>query len=227
MSSRRGCKELLSRGQIRVNGDKIASLGINIDPENDIIEVDGKRVQPSNKKVYILLNKPSGYVSTTSDERGRKTILDLPPATNERLYPIGRLDMDTEGLLIITNDGELTYLLTHPKHNVDKVYLAWLDGRPTDKDIDKLSKGIMLEDGMTAPALVKREGNCLSITIHEGKKRQVRRMCEAIGYKVLRLRRVKIGFLELGKIPVGKFRYLSPEEVESLKKFAEYGLMEG
>ncbi len=150
--------------------------------------------------------------------------MELLPSTNERLYPVGRLDMDTEGLLIITNDGELTYLLTHPKHNVDKVYLAWLDGRPTGEDIDKLSKGVMLEDGITAPALVKREGNCLRITTHEGRKRQVRRMCEAIGYKVLRLRRVKIGFLELDKIPVGKFRYLLPEEVESLKKLAECGL---
>lgn len=219
---------MLSLGQIRVNGDKIASLGVIIDPENDIVEVNGIKVQPKGEKTYFLLNKPAGYVSTTSDERGRKTILDLLPSTNERLYPVGRLDIDTEGLIIITNDGELTYLLTHPKHNINKVYLAWLDGRPTINDIDKLSKGVMLEDGMTAPALVEREnyskGDCLRITIHEGRKRQVRRMCEAIGYKVLKLRRVKIGFLELGKIPLGKFRRLLPEEVEALKKLAEYGL---
>ena len=219
---------MLSLGQIRVNGDKIASLGVIIDPENDIVEVNGIKVQPKGEKTYFLLNKTAGYVSTTSDERGRKTILDLLPSTNERLYPVGRLDIDTEGLIIITNDGELTYLLTHPKHNINKVYLAWLDGRPTINDIDKLSKGVMLEDGMTAPALVEREnyskGDCLRITIHEGRKRQVRRMCEAIGYKVLKLRRVKIGFLELGKIPLGKFRRLLPEEVEALKKLAEYGL---
>lgn len=213
---------MLSLGKIRVNGEKVESLGIQIDLEKDIIEVDGVKIKLDGKKVYILLNKPVGYVSTTSDDRGRKTIMELLPPTEERLYPVGRLDLDTEGLLIVTNDGELTYLLTHPKHNVNKVYLAWLDGRPTREDIDKLSKGVMLDDGMTAPALVEREnyskGDCLRITIHEGRKRQVRRMCNAVGYKVLRLRRIKVGFLELGNTPVGKFRYLLPEEVEALKK---------
>jgi 23S rRNA pseudouridine2605 synthase len=227
VSSRRGCKELVLSGKIRVNGVVAFSQGIQIDPEKDIIEVDGRHIEPDKEKVYILLNKPHGYLSTTSDEKGRKTVIDLLPIKDKRLYPVGRLDLDTEGLLIITNDGELTYLLTHPKHNINKVYLAWLNDKPTDKELDKLRIGIMLEDGMTAPALVERERdakqNCMRITIHEGRKRQVKRMFSAIGYEVLRLKRIKIGSIELGKLPPGKFRYLLPEEVKALRNPAKNG----
>lgn len=225
ISSRRGCKDLVLSGKVKINGEIAVSQGIQIDIEKDIVEFNGKRIMPDNDKIYILLNKPPGYLSTASDERGRKTIINLVPSTSKRLYPVGRLDMDTEGLLIVTNDGELAYLLTHPKHNIDKVYLAWTDKRATDEDINKLRMGIMLDDGITAPANVEHEahsrGNCLRITIHEGRKRQIKRMFSAIGYKVLRLKRIKVGTIELGELPTGKFRYLSLDEVESLKNQAK------
>ena len=176
---------------------------------------------PDEGKVYILLNKKPGYLSTTVDPRGHKTIMDLLPPTDKRIYPVGRLDKDTEGLLLITNDGELTHRLTHPRHHVDKVYLAWVRGNPTDEALDKLRRGIMLDDGVTAPALVEREscptGACLRITIHEGRKRQVKRMCAAIGHKVKRLKRIQIGPLHLGDLRPGDHRHLSQEELRTLK----------
>jgi len=182
-----------------------------------VIEVDGKRVSLNAEKIYILLNKPAGYLSTTADERGRKTVMSLLPPTDKRIYPVGRLDMDTEGLLLITNDGELTYRLTHPKHHVDKVYLAWVEGKPTDESLEKLRRGIMLKDGMTAPALVQMEDDCLRIIIHEGRKRQVKRMCAAIGHKVLKLKRIQVGPICLGDLGLGEYRHLSQEELRSLK----------
>ncbi len=176
---------------------------------------------PDEGKVYILLNKKPGYLSTTVDPRGHKTIMDLLPPTDKRIYPVGRLDKDTEGLLLITNDGELTHRLTHPRHHVDKVYLAWVRGNPTNEALDKLRRGIMLDDGMTAPALVEREScptdTCLRITIHEGRKRQVKRMCAAIGHKVKRLKRIQIGPLQLGDLRPGNHRHLSQEELRTLK----------
>lgn len=176
---------------------------------------------PDEGKVYILLNKKQGYISTTVDPRGHKTIMDLLPPTDKRIYPVGRLDKDTEGLLLITNDGELTHRLTHPRHHVDKVYLAWVRGNPTNEALDKLRQGIMLDDGMTAPALIEREscptGTCLRITIHEGRKRQVKRMCAAIGHEVRRLKRIQIGPLRLGDLHPGDHRHLSQEELRTLK----------
>jgi hypothetical protein len=157
VASRRHCKDLVLAGKVRVNGQIATSPGAQMDSEKDVIEVDGRRVLLDVEKIYILLNKPAGYLSTTADLRGRKTIMDLLPSTGKRIYPVGRLDKDTEGLLLITNDGDLTYRLTHPKHHVDKVYLAWVTGEPTDESLDKLRRGIMLEDGMTAPAIVKRQ----------------------------------------------------------------------
>ncbi len=184
-----------------------------------MVEVDGKRVRLDLEKIYILLNKPTGYLSTTFDERGRPTVMDLIPSTSKRLYPVGRLDMNTEGLLIITNDGELTHRLTHPKHHVNKIYLVWVKGNPADESLDKLRRGVMLEDGVTAPALVQREGDHLRITIHEGRKRQVRRMCTRVGHKVRRLKRIQVGPIHLGDLCPGDHRYLSQEEVENLKHF--------
>jgi len=220
IGSRRRCKELVSAGKVRVNGQVAGSPGICIDPENDVIEVDGKPVLYSTDKVYILLNKPSGYLSTTADVHGSRTIMELIPHTGKRLYPVGRLDKDTEGLLLITNDGDLTYRLTHPKHHVDKVYLAWVKGDPSEESLDKLRRGIMLEDGMTAPAIVQREdcpnGNCFGVTVHEGRKRQVKRMFAAIGHEVLRLKRVQLGSIHLGDLRPGDHRHLSQEEIEAL-----------
>jgi 23S rRNA pseudouridine2605 synthase/16S rRNA pseudouridine516 synthase len=227
VASRRRCKELVSAGKVRVNGQVAASPGDWIDPERDQIEVDGKRVWLDTEKIYILLNKPPGYLSTTADHRGRQTIMDLLPPVDNRIYPVGRLDRDTEGLLLITNDGDLTYRLTHPKHHVEKVYLVWVTGSPSEESLDKLRHGIALEDGMTAPALVRREAckdrpqtrpDCLRITIHEGRKRQVRRMCAAIGHNVLKLKRIQIGPIHLGDLRPGDHRHLSKEEVAALKR---------
>lgn len=226
VASRRRCKELVSAGKVRVNGQVAASPGDWIDPEKDQIEVDGRRIWRDTEKIYILLNKPPGYLSTTADHRGRQTIMDLLPPVDNRIYPVGRLDKDTEGLLLITNDGDLTYRLTHPKHHVDKVYLVWVTGSPSDESLDKLRRGIILEDGMTAPALAQREAcrgrfqtcpSCLRITIHEGRKRQVRRMCAAIGHDVLKLKRIQIGPIHLGDLRPGDHRHLSKEELAALK----------
>jgi len=212
---------LVLAGKVQINGQTAISPGDPIDPDNDVIEVDGKPVLRNEGKVYILLNKTPGYLSTTADPRGHKTIMDLLPPTDKRIYPVGRLDKDTEGLIIVTNDGDLTHRLTHPSHNVDKVYLAWIERKPTDEELDRLRRGVMLDDGMTAPATVKREkcstGVCLRITIHEGRKRQVRRMCAAVGHKVRRLKRIQEGPLHLGDLAPGKYRYLSRKEVEALK----------
>jgi pseudouridine synthase len=203
------------------------SSGMQIDTENDVIEVDGKRVfhDPDAEKIYILLNKLPGYLSAAMDSHGDPTIMDLLPHTDERLYPVGRLDKDTEGLLIVTNDGNLTYRLTHPKHHVDKVYLVWVEGMPAEESLDKLRQGIMLDFGMTTPAIVDREpsktdfkNTCLKITIHEGKKRQIKRMCLAIGHKVLKLKRIQLGPITLGDLRPGEYRYLTPQEVENLKR---------
>jgi pseudouridine synthase len=213
---------LIAEGKVWVNGKVATGAGDSIHPDKDLIQVEGKRVTLDTDKFYILLNKPTGYLSTTADTHGRPTIMDLLPPTYKRLYPVGRLDMDTEGLLIITNDGELTYRLTHPKHHVDKVYLAWVEGNPTEEALDKLRDGIALEDIVTSPAIVEREGeHCLRITIHEGRKRQVRRMCAAVGHKVQRLKRVQLGSLHLGDLPLGEYRYLSEEEIETLKREAD------
>lgn len=213
---------MVSAGEVRVNGQIVTAPGVHIDPENDVIEFDGKRVLLDVEKVYILLNKLPGYLSTTFDSHGGQTVLDLLPPQDKRIYPIGRLDKDTEGLLLLTNDGELTHLLTHPRHYVNKIYLAWVTGDPDEKSLDKLRRGIMLEDGMTAPALVEKEkcddGSCLKINIHEGRKRQVKRMCAAIGHNVERLKRIQVGPIHLGDLPPGHYRYLLPEEVKVLKE---------
>jgi len=213
---------LVSTGKVRVNGQIATTPGAHIDPDNDVIELDGKCVLLDVEKVYILLNKLPGYLSTTVDLRGRQTVLDLLPPMNRRIYPVGRLDKDTEGLLLLTNDGDLTYRLTHPKHHVGKVYLTWVTGNPTEESLNKLRRGIMLEDGMTAPALVEREksdsGICLKIIIHEGRKRQIKRMFAAIGHKVERLKRIQIGPLHLGDLHPGHYRHLSQEEIDALKQ---------
>ena len=214
-------------GKVQINGHTAITPGDPVDPDNDIIEVDGEPVLPAEGKVYILLNKAPGYISTTFDPHGHKTIMDLLPPKNKRIYPVGRLDKDTEGLLIITNDGELTHYLTHPRYNINKVYLAWVAGKPDDQALDKLRRGIMLYDGMTAAALVEREscstGTCLRITIHEGRKRQIKRMCAAVGHKVRRLKRIQVGPLHLGDLATGSYRYLLQEEVEAIKHAALTG----
>jgi pseudouridine synthase len=222
IASRRACEMLILDGRVQVNGKVVKELGTKVDPDVDEVRVDGEICRIKMKPVYIIMNKPKGVLTTVKDPFGRPTIIDLLAGVKERVFPVGRLDKDTEGLLIITNDGELSYKLTHPKHQVDKTYIAKVLGIPDEKDIKRLRKGIFLEDGKTAPAKVRilKKGKnfaVLEIIIHEGRKRQVRRMCESIGHPVLTLKRTRIGNLTLRGLAPGGWRYMTEEEVNYLK----------
>jgi len=217
--SRRVCDDLIAEGRVKVNGE-VAILGRRVNAEVDLIEVDGAPVASKAGLVHYLLNKPDGVVSTADDPQGRPTVVQLVPE-DPRVYPVGRLDFETEGLLILTNDGELTHRLTHPSFGVEKEYLAEVEGNPPDGVLGRLRKGIELEDGVTAPAIVGRKApNLLSITIHEGRNRQVRRMCEAVGFPVKRLVRVRIGPLRDDKLRPGSWRELTQQEVRKLAEAA-------
>ena len=228
IASRRHAEILIAAGRVKVNGETVREQGTRIDPEQDMISVDGKPVVAVSRHVYILLHKPVGYLSTASDPQGRPTVLDLLPSEIRRLrvYPVGRLDSDTSGLLLLTNDGDFALKLSHPRYSMEKHYLALLQGCPDTKTLETLRKGVTFteDDGSShtsAPAQVqiaRRFGsNCeLALTIHEGRKRQIRRMLTAVGYRVLELRRVGIGSLTLGDLPEGKWRYLHNEEVAAL-----------
>lgn len=214
--SRRVCEEMIAAGRVTVDGE-VAVLGRRVDPERDRIEVDGVPIGARPGLVHYLLNKPAGVVTTASDPQGRPTVVELVPA-EPRVYPVGRLDADTEGLLLITNDGELAQRLTHPSHGVDKEYLATVrGGRVAQGGIRALRDGIELDDGPTAPARVSQpEPGVLRITIHEGRNRQVRRMCEAIGHPVERLVRVRIGTLADRTLRPGEWRELTRAELNAL-----------
>ena len=220
VASRRRAEEMIRDGRVTVNGI-IASLGDSADPEMDEILLDGKPLPARQEYVYILLNKPRGYVTTLSDEKGRPDAAQLVADCGVRVYPVGRLDMDSEGLLLFTNDGDFANNLMHPKHEVKKTYDTWVTGYVPGAEI-RLSRSIELDGYIIRPPkvkLVKVEGKKarFQITIHEGRNRQVRRMCEAAGMQVTRLRRIKEGSLTLGNLPVGNWRFLTPEEVASLK----------
>jgi len=222
LASRRACEELIASGKVKVNGQVVRELGVKVDGEKSIIEVEGRQIKGPESLVYILLNKPRGYVSTAFDPQGRPTVLDLVGDVKERIYPVGRLDYDTSGLLILTNDGSLTNELIHPSKEVTKTYQALVRGWPSEAKLDTLRKGLQLEDGRTAPAEVKilkkqNGGTMVEIKIHEGRNRQVRRMFEKIGHPVIRLHRSMFAFLTLGKLNPGEWRYLTPEEAHKLK----------
>lgn len=216
--SRRQAERLILSGKVTVDGKIIRELGSKADL-NQKICVDGKNLTFDTEKIYILLNKPRGYVSTVHDDRGRKNIIDLlGENVPERVYPVGRLDLNSEGLILLTNDGDLTNLLIHPRFEVKKTYLARVSGEITEEKLDKLRAGIELDDGLTAPAEIYRlEDDLIEITIHEGRNRQIRRMFAAIGCDVRRLKRVKFANLTLEGLKVGKFRRLTAEEVVKLK----------
>jgi pseudouridine synthase len=225
IASRRSCEEIIAAGKVKVNGKTVTSPGVTVDPSRDRVEVDGRILALPEKKVYIILHKPRGYISTVSDPGGRKKVTDLLDGIKERIYPVGRLDSDSEGLLILTNDGDLTFSLTHPGHKVPKTYRVRVKGIPGQRDLEKLSQGIMLEEGVTAPAEVSvidiRNGNALlELTIHEGRNRQIKRMIEKIGHEVIRLKRIKIGGLSLGDLKPGQFRHLRDSEVRRLKNLS-------
>ena len=219
VGSRRACEELIADGRVTVNG-AVAELGRRVDPQVDEVEVDGALVAVAEGLVHYLLNKPAGVVSTADDPQGRPTVVSLVPP-GPRVFPVGRLDVDTEGLLILTNDGPLTHRLTHPRYGVEKEYLAELAGRPAPGALRALRRGVELDDGATAPAKVALVSpTVLRITIHEGRNRQVRRMCEAVGHPVLRLVRMRIGPIVDPRLAPGRWRPLSPVEVHSLAEVA-------
>lgn len=222
VASRRKSEELILQGRVEVNGLKVTELGTRVG-DGDRVEVDGKEIRPAEKQVYIMLNKPAGYVTTSRDQFSRKTVLDLIQGVEERIYPVGRLDYETSGLLLLTNDGDLAFRLTHPGREVKKVYLARITGFPDERVFKSFEKGIRIEDYVTSPAklkLVERLENhsVVEVTIHEGRNRQVRKMFEAVGHRVLRLRRTATGPLRLDGLEEGKWRYLTEAEIQDLKK---------
>ena len=219
VASRRKAEELILAGQVTVNGSP-ASLGDTADPETDEIRVAGQPLPPGERHVYILLNKPRGYVTTLSDEKGRPNVTRLVADCGVRVYPVGRLDMDSEGLLLLTNDGAFANALAHPKHEVEKTYDVWVTGYTPGGEA-RLARPITLDGYTIRPPkvrLLKAEGSIarFRVTIHEGRNRQVRRMCESAGMHCTRLRRIQEGGLSLGPLPVGKWRYLTEEEVRRL-----------
>ncbi|MDQ3916698.1 MAG: rRNA pseudouridine synthase [Actinomycetota bacterium] len=219
IGSRRAVEELIAAGRVKVNGRR-ARLGVRVDPSKDEVEVDGSRVPLGQDLLHYMLNKPDGVVSTVSDPEGRPTVLELLDVPT-RVWPVGRLDTDSEGLLIVTNDGDLTHHLTHPSFEVPKTYLVEVKGTAGSRAIKQLISGVTLGDGMTKRARVSlveatRGGTLLEITITEGRNRQVRRMCEAVGHPVRRLVRTSLGPLQLGRLKPGTFRRLSIEEVRAL-----------
>ncbi|GAG64502.1 unnamed protein product [marine sediment metagenome] len=226
VDSRRKCEELILQGQVRVNDTVVTKLGTKIDPQKDTVEVKGKLIKYKEKKhyCYILLNKPKGYLTSLSDPFGRPIVLDLLKDIKERVYPVGRLDFNSEGLLILTNDGELTHALTHPTKEVEKVYIVKVKGIPSSEKLKILSKGVTLKGNYKiSPCniyLLKiTNGNAiLKIKIREGKKRQIRKMGEYIGHFVLKLRRTQFGPISLKGVKPGEYRYLNKEEIRSLKK---------
>lgn len=225
IASRRKCEELIELGKVKVNGE-IATLGTKVNPEKDVIEYNGRVIKSDNKKYkYILLNKPIGVVTTASDQFDRETVLDLVKV-KERVVPVGRLDMYTSGALILTDDGDFVYKVTHPKHEITKTYTVTLSGIVTKENIEALEKGVKIDESyITRPAKARimkidKEKNFsrVEITIHEGKNRQVRKMCEAIGKKVLALHRAKIGNIGVKDLKLGTWRYLREEEVKQILK---------
>lgn len=223
VASRRRSEEMISSGRVKVNGRKILELGVKIDPEVDKVLVDNKPITVEKRKIYLLLNKPKGYLTTQYDPRGRPTIFDLLKNIKERVFPVGRLDFNTKGLLLLTNDGDFAFALTHPKYKIIKTYHALVKGVPEKKKIIQMRKGLMLTDGMTAPAKVEitniqNNKAILKIAIHEGRNHQVRRMCLHIGHPVLSLERISIDNLSLSGVPRGKYRYLKSHEVKNLMK---------
>ena len=221
VASRRACEQLICSGRVQVNGAAVTQLGTKVVPGRDLVTVDGQPLTQPRLR-YILLNKPVGYICSAADEKGRRTVLDLLDGVAERVYPVGRLDYDTSGLLLLTNDGELTQRLLHPSHEIDKTYLAQVEQELAPRALALLREGVALSDGKTAPAQVRqikaKDGRILvELSIHEGRNRQVRRMLEAVGHPVLRLKRIGLGGLYLTGLQLGQWRDLTEDEVRALR----------
>ena len=228
IASRRKSEEWIASGRVKVNGVVVTALGTKIDPQKDQVLFDDQPVVISGeKKIYLMLHKPEGYVTTAKEQFGRPAVLDLVRDVKQRIFPVGRLDYDTSGLLLLTNDGELTYRLTHPKYDVDKTYIAKLYGVPDDMDLQKFRRGVMVDGRKTRPAKIRileiekdRRVCTAEIILHEGKNRQVRKMCDAIKHPVAQLKRVATGTLTLGDLPKGAYRPLTEKEVQYLKQLS-------
>jgi pseudouridine synthase len=232
VASRRAAEELITQGRVEVNGTTVRTLGTKADPGRDEIKVDGRRIKEQKRKRYLLLYKPRGYVTTRSDPQGRPTVMDLLKGVKEYVYPVGRLDYDSEGLLLLTNDGELAARLMHPSHEIEKVYEARVRGVPAPEDLERLARGIVLDGRRTAPARIRvpdrpakvtasgAEQTFVEIVLHEGRQRQVRRMFESIGHPVARLRRMRIGPITDEQIPIGHWRDLDEQELAKLQRAA-------
>ncbi len=219
VASRRHAEELIAAGRVAVNGAIVTQLGTRVGP-SDRISVDGKPISRTPRFTYVILNKPKGYLSTALDDRGRPTVLDLV-STSERVYPVGRLDLDSEGLVLLTNDGELTFRILHPKHELPREYEVWVTPAPTDEQLVRLRSGVEIEGWQTSPARIQRRpGGSFTMTINEGHKRQIRLMCEAVGLHVTRLVRVRLGPLTLGPLASGEWRELRPTELAALRDAA-------
>ncbi|MBR5155322.1 MAG: rRNA pseudouridine synthase [Clostridia bacterium] len=223
VASRRASEKLIAEGRVSVNGETVREMGVQVDENYDIVEFDGEVVRNTTKKEYIMLNKPVGFITTVSDDKDRPTVMELVSDISTRIYPVGRLDYDTEGLLLLTNDGDLTYRITHPKHDIEKTYVAEVTGDISMDTITQLRRGVEVDGVKTSPAQVEvvgatQYGTKVEITIHEGRNRQVRKMFEAVGCIVKKLRRTREAGLNLGHLPLGKWRKLSESEINMLKK---------
>ncbi len=221
IASRRKAEELILQGKVKVNGNVVSELGVKVNPDRDKVEYNCEAVKNLKKKLYILLNKPAGYISAAKDQFDNPSVLHLVDI-KERLFPVGRLDKDTTGALILTNDGDFSYRLTHPKHEVNKVYIAEVAGRPTDEEMHTFMKGVYIDGKKTYPAKIRilketKKNSIVEIIIHEGRNRQVKKMCEEIGHKVISLQRYAIGSLNIEGLKEGKWRYLTDKEVEKLR----------
>lgn len=225
IASRRKAENLVSEGRIKVNGQIIYDLGYQVNEDKDIVEYDGKKIDINSEKlVYILLNKPEGYITSSKDQFGRKDVMDLVTDIKERIYPVGRLDYETSGLLLMTNDGDLTYKITHPKHEITKTYIASVKGIPTSEELERFENGLEIEDYVTSKAKirvlktdVKKNYSVFRVSIHEGRNRQVRKMFNAINHPVMNLKRVALGKISVNNVEVGKYRHLTDDEVNYLK----------
>lgn len=228
VASRRKAEQLILEGKVKVNGKVVRELGVKVSDQDDV-EVNGVPIE-KEEPVYFMLYKPRGVISSVKDDKGRKVVTDFLEEIDKRIYPIGRLDYDTSGLLLLTNDGEFANLLMHPRYKIEKMYIAKVKGMPSKTELKQLERGVMLEDGMTAPAKVKmksldkkKKTSIIEITIHEGRNRQVRRMFEKIGHPVLKLKRERYAFLDLRGLNPGDVRELSPHEVKQLRALAQFG----
>ena len=223
--SRRAAEELIRQGRVKVDGHTVSEMGVQVNPDKNRVEVDGRKITGCQKHVYLLMNKPRGVLTTVKDTHGRRTVMDLLGSTDQRVYPVGRLDLDSEGLLLLTNDGELAQRLLHPSHKIPKKYHVTVKGRPSRKDIQMLMEGVELDGKLTLPCTIKvlgttRRTTLMEVTLSEGRKRQIRLMMDLVGHPVTRLVRVEMGPLNIKGLSSGKLRKLDDAEVAVLKKAA-------